>query len=555
MANNINYIKFKKSRDSVFRAINDPLLIDKIKFPRFKKFNWALDWFDQISKDNNNIGLLVVDRNLTTSYTFEYLSLSSSQIANWLVRLGINKGTVVVVHLDNNIELFQIFIALIKIGTVIVPISTKLSNKEIDFRIKKCDSKYVITKNKYNFKEFNFSLALTIVNIDHKFKENYSKENIMYHAKTTLSTDLCFAYFTSGTTSKPKLVLHSHQSYAVGHLSSLLWNGLQKNDVHLNISSPGWAKHAWSSFFVPWNAEATNVVISDTNILDNQEILNIVCINKINTLCAPPTFWRKLVCQKLVSNLPSSLKQIVSAGEPLESKIIIKIQKEINLVLRNGYGQTEATAIIGQLPNSKLKLGSIGKPLPGYKIKIVNEHNHEVKSGELCIDLSNNPIGLMAGYKDFQYENKDNLYHTGDMCEIDSDGNIFFKGRNDFIFKAFDYKVSPYELEDIINTITGVESAVIVPSTDDVGNTLPRAYVTTVSNNYKELSKNIIIQTNLVFSKRFALKDVIICKYIPQTVTGKIDRKKLLDFSLNPQTFDGFIFMQANSLSSTKLNL
>jgi acetyl-CoA synthetase len=191
-------------------------------------------------------------------------------------------------------------------------------------------------------------------------------------AEPTRASDPLLLYFTSGTTSKPKLVLHTHASYPVGHLSTMFWLGLRPGDVHLNISSAGWAKHAWSCLFAPWNAGAC-VFIHNTPRFSATALLETLARCQVTSLCAPPTVWRMLIQEDLAGWKPRlALRSTVGAGEPLNPEIIEQVRKAWGLQLRDGYGQTETTAMVGNSPGLPVKPGSMGKPLPGYRIVLID---------------------------------------------------------------------------------------------------------------------------------------------------------------------------------------
>ena len=205
-------------------------------------------------------------------------------------------------------------------------------------------------------------------------------------------------YFTSGTTAKPKLVRHSQRSYPVGALSTMYWLGLQPGDVHLNISSPGWAKHAWSCFFAPWNAGATVFVVNQPRF-DAKALLATVGRCGVTTLCAPPTVWR-LFIQERLADFKVSLREVCGAGEPLNPEVIDQVRAAWGLTIRDGYGQTETTALAGNSPGQKVKVGSMGRPLPGYRVQITDNDGHVTKEGEVTLVLgADRPAGLMQGYQ------------------------------------------------------------------------------------------------------------------------------------------------------------
>ncbi len=310
----------------------------------------------------------------------------------------------------------------------------------------------------------------------------------------TSGGDPLLLYFTSGTTSKPKLVEHTHLSYPVGHLSTMYWLGLQPGDVHLNVSSPGWAKHAWSCFFAPWNAGAT-VLLFNYLRFDAARMLDVLREARVTTFCAPPTVWRMLVQQDL-SRWQLSLRELVGAGEPLNPEVIEQVQRAWQITIRDGYGQTETTCQIGNPPGELVKPGSMGRPLPGYTVVLadpVTGERHPVEvsdssaalepgaEGEICLDLADRPVALMTGYADDDERNDaamaGGLYHTGDVATMDADGYLTYVGRTDDVFKSSDYRISPFELESVLIEHPAVAEAAVVPSPDPVRLSVPKAYV------------------------------------------------------------------------------
>ena len=285
-------------------------------------------------------------------------------------------------------------------------------------------------------------------------------------------------YFTSGTTAKPKLVLHSHQSYPVGHLSTMYWIGLQPGDVHLNISSPGWAKHAWSSFFAPWIAGATIVILNQPRF-DARHLLAVLDRARVTTFCAPPTVWRMLIQEDLTANRVH-LREALAAGEPLNPEVIGQVQRAWGLTIRDGYGQTETTLQIASTPGQVAQAGSMGWPLPGYDIALLDPDGAEAEEGEIAISLQPRPLGIMDGY---QAEDgtlrgvEGRWYRTGDTASRNADGSLTYIGRSDDVFKSSGYRISPFELESVLIEHPAVAEAAIVPSPDPTRTALPKAFV------------------------------------------------------------------------------
>jgi acetyl-CoA synthetase len=348
----------------------------------------------------------------------------------------------------------------------------------------------------------------------------------------TRATDPLLLYFTSGTTSKPKLVLHTHQSYPIGHLSTMYWIGLRPGDVHLNISSPGWAKHAWSCFFAPWNAGAC-VFIYNYARFNAKALLTVLGQCGVTSLCAPPTVWRMLIQEDLPAFRGSlKLRELISAGEPLNPEIIDYVRQAWGSTIRDGFGQTETTAQIGNPPGQKLKPGSMGRPLPGYTVVLVDQDDNPADEGEICLALDPHPAGLMTAYVDDPGKTAEvmrgGLYHTGDVASRDADGYVTYVGRADDVFKASDYRISPFELESVLIEHAAVAEAAVVPSPDPVRLAVPKAFVI-LCQGYSpgpDLAKDIFafLRARLAPYKRIRRLEF---SDLPKTISGKIRRVEL----------------------------
>lgn len=506
--------------------------------PKFDKFNWAIDFFDIQAKGNDATALWIVEENgIEIKSSFSELSARSNQVANFLRSYNIKRGDRILLMLGNQIEIWEIMLAAIKLGIVIIPATPFLIVDDLADRITRGRAKLVIT----NFSEIEkFSgingdfVKISVGGGNDKwtqYEKAFDEKPILIPEGITRASDPMLLYFTSGTTSKPKLVLHSHASYPVGHLSTMYWIGLQPQDVHFNISSPGWAKHAWSSFFAPWNAGAT-VFVYNYSRFNAKKILDVISRCKVSSLCAPPTVWRMLVQENLAA-YPVSLREIVSAGEPLNSEVIEQVRRAWNLVIRDGYGQTETSALIGNPPAQKVKPGSMGRPLPGYKVALLNTEGKSSQEGEVSLDLSENPIGLMLGYEDNTEKTaevmRDGFYHTGDIAICDPDGYLTFVGRKDDIFKSSDYRISPFELESVLIEHEAVVEGTVVPSPDALRLSVPKAFLV-LSAGYpasRETALSILKHCRLKLAPYKRIRRLEFVGELPKTISGKIRRVEL----------------------------
>lgn len=499
-------------------------------------FNWAHDWFDLIATGVERDALRIVEEDgSTAAYSFEQLRLRSNQVARWLVEQGIRRGDSVLLMLGNQVELWEAMLAVMKIGAVIMPTTAALGANDLPDRLSRGGARCVVA-NAADAAKFD-GIADLLVRVavgeapagwlDYADTAT-APDEALPHLGTT-AADRLLLYFTSGTTSRPKLVEHTQVSYPVGHLATTYWLGIRPGDTHLNISSPGWAKHAWSCFFAPWIAEATIVVYNYARF-DAAALLGQIRSHEVTTFCAAPTVWRMLIKADL-SDGPGSLREVISAGEPLNPEVVEQVHAHWGLTLRDGYGQTETTAQIGNSPGSAVNPGSMGRPLPGVPIVLADPLTGEATEdeGEICIDLSRHPTSLMTGYVEDPQRTDEAmagwLYHTGDVASRDADGYLFSIGRTDDVFKASDYKVSPFELESVLIEHPAVTEAAVVPAPDPVR---PKAYVA-VSAGWapdRETALSILrhAREKLAPFQRIRRLEFI---ELPQAVSGKIRRVEL----------------------------
>jgi acetyl-CoA synthetase len=487
---------------SSYRAARDQLLalradreraLAEFSFPDVgPTFCWAIDWFDEVALGNHTPALVIVEEDGTSSETtYDEMRRRSNRLARWLAGHGVAKGDSVIVMLGNQVELWESMLAVMKLGAVIMPTTTAVGPAELRDRIERGAARHVITNASEvdKFDEIPGDYTRISVGAADGWADlrTASGDDSSVPHPDTRSQDRLLLYFTSGTTSRPKLVEHTQVSYPVGHFTTMYWLGLQPGDVHLNISSPGWAKHAWSCFFAPWIAEATVFVYNYTRF-DPPALLEQLRTRNVTSFCAPPTVWRMLI-KADISEGPGSLREVIGAGEPLNPEVISQVQAAWGLTLRDGFGQTEMTAIVGNSPGQPVKAGSMGRPLPGVPVVLVDPATGERVAGdgaegEICLDLTSpagRPVPLMVGYHGDDERTADamadGLYHTGDVASLDSDGFITYIGRTDDVFKASDYKVSPFELESVLIEHPAVAEAAVVPAPDAVRLAVPKAYI------------------------------------------------------------------------------
>lgn len=459
------------------------------RWPQLGPFNWALDHFDAMARGNDAPGLWIVAEDGSEQvYTFEQLRRQSNAVANHLRAQGVQRGHVVLLMMGNEPPLWLAMLACIKLGAIVVPATTLLSKADLEDRFTRGGVRHVIVDGQLcgRFDELpgdytRIATGPVAAAGWQRFDDALAAPEAFTPDGPTQPDDPLLLYFTSGTTARPKLVMHTHQSYPVGHLSTMYWLGLQPGDVHLNISSPGWAKHAWSCFFAPWNAGAC-VFIFNQPRFHAGALIEVLATRPVTSLCAPPTVWRMLIQQDLADARPRlKLRELIGAGEPLNPEVIEQVRAGWGLTIRDGFGQTETTAQIGNAPGQPVVPGSMGRPLPGYRIALIDADNREVDEGEIAIRLDPRPTGLMPGYWGDAEKTadvmRDGWYRTGDVARRDADGYITYVGRADDVFKASDYRISPFELESVLIEHPAVAEAAVVPSPDPVRLAVPKAFV------------------------------------------------------------------------------
>jgi acetyl-CoA synthetase len=538
-SNNItsNAAPFIAARDFLLRhRVDYATAYRDFKWPKLERFNWALDYFDAIARDNAQPALwLVDDDGGEIKLSFASLSQRSNQVANALRRLGVRRGDRILVMLGNVVPLWECMLAAMKLGAVIVPATTLLTRNDLADRFARGRVRHVIASADAaaKFADLPGDYTRIVVGAEMPgwiwFESGYQAPAEFAPDGETRAEDPLLLYFTSGTTATPKLVLHSHQSYPVGHLSTMYWLGLRPGDLHLNISSPGWAKHAWSCFFSPWNAEAAVFIVNQRRF-NAKGLLDTIARCGVTTFCAPPTVWRMLIQEDLAA-WKVSIKELIGAGEPLNPEVIERVRTAWGLTIRDGYGQTETTALVGNTPEQTVKPGSMGRPLPGYRVVLLDADGGVVKEGEICLTLEPRPTGLMRGYQADDggvRTHGDSVYRTGDVAAVDRDGYLTYVGRADDVFKSSDYRISPFELESALIEHPAVAEAAVVPSPDSMRLAVPKAFLALAPGHAPDRATALSIfrhcRTALAPFKRVRRLEFA---DLPKTISGKIRRVEL----------------------------
>lgn len=541
---------FREARDRLLTLHSDYHQARReFVWPRFTEFNFALDWFDQIAADPEKAGnpaLVIVEQDgSATRRSFADLAARSNQVANWLRSQGMRRGDRMIVMLGNQVELWELMLAGIKLGIVLIPTTTLMGPEDLAERVERGEAGWAAV-GRSNIGKFagvpgNYRL-IEIGGIGTAATTTATADALQYRDSTTAAVtftadapthadETLLLYFTSGTTSKAKLVEHTHTSYPVGHLSTMYWIGLEPGDVHLNVASPGWGKHAWSNFFAPWIAEAC-VFVYNYERFDARALMEQMDLEHVTSFCAPPTVWRMLI-QADLKVLKTPPTKVVSAGEPLNAEVIEQVQRAWGQTIRDGFGQTETTVQVANTPSQPVTIGAMGRPLPGYDVVLVDPNTgEEAEDGELCLRLDPRPVGLMKGYYGDAERTAEafrgGYYHTGDMASRDKHGVITYVGRDDDVFKSSDYRLSPFELESVLLEHPAVAEAAVVPSPDAVKLSVPKAYVVLVSGLEPgpELAEDILryCREHLAPFKRIRRLEFAA---LPKTISGKIRRVEL----------------------------
>ena len=538
---------FEEARAFLLRHRTDyDAAVKGFRWPDPVPFNWALDWFDAglardpESRDRTALWIVEAGHDRETQLSFAALSRRSNQVANLLRAQGLKRGDHLLLLLGNVVPLWESTLAAMKLGVVVIPATTLLTADELQDRLNRGRARAVVASDDQigKFSALRSEGLVRIVVGASKQPDGWrSFDQAADFSETfvpdgpTGADEPMLLYFTSGTTAKPKLVRHSQRSYPVGHLSTMYWLGLQPGDVHLNISSPGWAKHAWSCLFAPWNAGATVFVVNQPRF-DAKALLATIARCGVTTLCAPPTVWR-LFIQERLSDFKVDLREACGAGEPLNPEVIDQVRAAWGLTIRDGYGQTETAALAGNSPGQKVKVGSMGRPLPGYRVEITDLDGHLAKEGEVTLVLgADRPAGLMQGYQteDGKVTGADGaIYRSGDVVFADDEGYLTFVGRSDDVFKSSDYRISPFELESVLLEHEMVAEAAVVPTPDPIRLAVPKAYVLLVAGAQPtpQAALSIFKHLNTRLAPFKRIRRIELVRELPKTISGKIRRVQL----------------------------
>ncbi|MDT0614861.1 AMP-binding protein [Streptomyces lancefieldiae] len=532
---------FRTARDFLLEHRDDyTAAYEGFTWPRPQNFNWALDWFDVIAEGNERTALHIVEEDGSeVRVSFAEMSARSHRVANRLREWGVGPEDRILVMLGNQVELWETALAAMKLRAVVIPATPLLGPADLRDRVDRGRVGHVIVRAEDTGKFADVPGDYTRIAVGgttaagwRPYEDVHTALDAFTPDGPTAADDPLMLYFTSGTTARPKLVEHTHLSYPVGHLATMYWIGLKPGDVHLNISSPGWAKHAWSNLFAPWNAEATVFLYNYTRF-DAPRLMAEMDRAGVTTFCAPPTVWRMLI-QADLTRLATPPREVVAAGEPLNPEVIEQVRRAWGVTIRDGFGQTETAVQVANSPGQVLKTGSMGRPSPGYRVVLLDPVSGApgAVEGEIALDLSELPVGLMTGYHGDPDRTAEAMaggyYRTGDIGARDADGYLTYIGRADDVFKASDYKISPFELESALLEHEAVAEAAVVPAPDDLRLAVPKAYIVPAAGwePGPDTAKVLFEHSREVLAPYKRIRRLEFGE-LPKTVSGKIRRIEL----------------------------
>jgi len=523
-----------------------------IKFKNEDKFNFAFDLVDELAdKEPDKLAMLHIAKDMTERrFTFDDMRKESNRCANYFASLGIKRGDKVMLILKRHYQFWIAMLALNKLGAVAIPAVNQLQEHDIEYRFKSAGvSAIVCTADgevshqvelaELKWPELKVKMMVNGTREGWKnFDEEYKRFSTHFErtADSPCGDDTMLMYFTSGTSGYPKIAVHSYK-YPLGHFhTAKYWHGCNPDGLHFTISDTGWAKAMWGKLYGQWLCEAATFVY-DFDRFDAAEILPMFAKYQITTFCAPPTMLRMMIKQDISKYDFSSVTHMTTAGEALNPEVYRQFEKATGLQIREGFGQTESTMIIGNLIGKKHKIGSMGKPAPIYDVVLLGTDGKPVKTseeGEIVINVKDGaPCGLFnCYYKDKEKTDEvwyDGYYHTGDVAWCDEDGYFWYVGRADDVIKSSGYRIGPFEIESVIMELPYVLECGVSPVPDEVRGQIVKASIVLVNGTEptEELKKEI--QT-YVKDRTAPYKYPRIVEFrdsLPKTASGKIQRNKL----------------------------
>ena len=526
--------------------------LTEIAFKNVDTFNFAFDVIDALGtrKPDRRAMLHISEDGTERQFTFKDMMRESARCANYFKSLGIKKGDRVMLVLKRHYQYWFAVLGLHKIGAVVIPATNQLLTKDFAYRFQAANVKAILCTADGEVAKSVDEACAQYTGLEHKILVNGSREgwhdfNEEYrlfssHFNRTEDTpcgdDPMLMFFTSGTSGYPKLAAHNYK-YPLGHfITAKYWHQVVPDGLHLTISDTGWAKSMWGKLYGQWLCEA-GLFVYDFDRFDAEKILPMFAKYNITTFCAPPTMYRMLAKQDLSRFDLSTIRHASTAGEALNPEVYRQFQKATGLDILEGFGQSESTLIIGNLIGDSHKLGSMGKPVPLYKVSLLDSEGNPVdpgETGEICIDIANGlPCGLAYAYEGNEEVTaetwRDGFYHTGDLAWRDEEGFYWYVGRADDVIKSSGYRIGPFEIENVIMELPYVLECGVSAAPDEVRGQVVKASIVLVKDfvGTDELKKQI---QDYVKSRTAPYKYPRIVEFkesLPKTTSGKIIRKKL----------------------------
>ncbi|MDA1370403.1 MAG: AMP-binding protein [Proteobacteria bacterium] len=521
---------------------------DSFEWERPEYYNFAVDVIDRwASQDPHKQALFWVNNEGNEkTRTFQEISTNSKKLCNALTQAGVSRGDTVIVILGREVEWWEVFTAVQRLGAVVSPGTTQLSGKDIEYRINAAAATCVVT-DVVNAEKVE-AVAANCATLRTKIITGAGREGWIDYHQCMLDCDDDFApvatradeesmcYFTSGTTGYPKMTMHTH-NYAIGHQpTGRYWLDLGESDLHWNISDTGWAKAAWSSYFGPWLCGAT-LFIHNSSGFSAAQTLQYLEKYPVTTMCGAPTIYRMLVLEDLTSYDFSSLRHCVGAGEPLNPEIIEIWKNATGITIRDGYGQTETAILCGSFPCIEPRFGSMGKPAPGIKLAVIDDEGNELparQEGDIAVLIEpDKPQGVFKEYKNDPQRTADTRrgpwYITGDRAYVDDDGYFWFVSRADDVILSAGYRIGPFEVESALIEHAAVAESAVVSSPDETRGEIVKAFVV-LAPGYaasEELALELQNHVKQITAPYKYPRKLEFVEALPKTVSGKIRRIEL----------------------------
>ena len=520
-----------------------------------ERFNYVADVLDaQAEVRPTELALLSLGPRgeLVLEQSFTEVSRAAIHMANVFTGMGVKKGDRIFVMLPRVPEWYQVVLGAIRLGAIPMPATTQLTPRDIRYRVERAGAVAAVTDTSGaarldQVEEELPSLRHRIVVGDAPSAKWAELPGLLEKASTSAvpaalcaSSDPMLLYFTSGTVAYPKMVVHTHASYGIGHqLTARYWQDLRPGDLHWTISDTGWAKAAWGKLFGQWAVGAA-VVQMNMGKFDPDLLLDTISRHGVTTFCAPPTVYRALVQADLRANSLNSLRHCVAAGEPLNPEVIRVFQDEVGLPIYDGYGQTETVNVVANFRCLELRPGSMGRPVPGFDVDIVDEEGTPVaddEEGNIGIRAEpQRPVGLFSGcYREPEATRaafQGSFYLTGDRGRRDGDGYLWFEGRSDDVITSSAYRIGPFEVESALLEHPAVAEAAVVGKPDPQRTQLVTAFVI-LAPGYQPgaaLARELQDHVKRVTAPYKYPREVHFVTELPKTVSGKIRRSELREW-------------------------